>query len=62
MEKWKAEVRFPLSHNPGCCYEYGFVCIARIPGAKAPFLLKAAFDTSKAVSFQKLRLDDGTTC
>ena len=24
-KSWKAEVRFPLSHNPDCCYEYGFV-------------------------------------
>ena len=24
-KSWKAEVRFPLSHNPGCCYEHGFI-------------------------------------
>jgi hypothetical protein len=27
-KSWKAEVRFPLSHNPGCCYEYGIVGVA----------------------------------
>lgn len=24
-KSWKAEVRFPLSHNPDCCYEVVFV-------------------------------------
>jgi len=33
-KSWKAEVRFPLSHDPGCCYEHGSVGVAGTRGLK----------------------------
>jgi hypothetical protein len=34
MEKWKAGERFPLSHNPGCCYGLESVDVVYLRGLK----------------------------
>jgi len=40
MEKWKAEERFPLSHNPGCCYPNQFAGVAVGRSLKVQIILK----------------------
>ncbi|HZB88523.1 MAG TPA: hypothetical protein VE291_07695, partial [Terracidiphilus sp.] len=49
---WKAEVRFPLSHNPGCGYGLEYVDVSNVPRAKALVLGVAPIGTAEAVPFQ----------
>jgi hypothetical protein len=52
-KRWKAEGRFPLSHNLDCCCGHEFVDVS-LRGLKPEFFVVAFFGTDKSVPFQGL--------
>jgi hypothetical protein len=46
-KRWKAEERFPLSHNPGCDYGGESLYVTFSPGLKPPFPDVASIGTTE---------------